>query len=185
MIRVANLKELDEGALKSLITGYQATSRFVVRKTETPERIEFILERADLAKSFVKRYDEPDESQMKLYRQAVRSGFSLGAFDGDEMVGVAIAEPQNWNSTLGVWEFHVAADYRGQGIGRQLMERLIEKARAAKLRAIVCETQTTNTLAVAFYRRMGFEIDGIDLSYYTNDDLATGEVAIFMKRKLL
>jgi len=31
---------------------------------------------------------------------------------------------------------------------------------------------------------MGFELDGINLSYYSNDDVAAGEVAIFMKRKL-
>jgi ribosomal protein S18 acetylase RimI-like enzyme len=31
------------------------------------------------------------------------------------------------------------------------------------------------------YRRLGFEIEGIDLSYYTNHDLSQGEVAIFMK----
>jgi hypothetical protein len=31
---------------------------------------------------------------------------------------------------------------------------------------------------------MGFEIDALDLSYYTNQDVEEGEVAIFMKRKL-
>ena len=28
------------------------------------------------------------------------------------------------------------------------------------------------------------ELDGIDLSYYTDTDTTTGEVAIFMKKKL-
>jgi ribosomal protein S18 acetylase RimI-like enzyme len=48
----------------------------------------------------------------------------------------------------------------------------------------VCETQDTNQPAIAFYRAVGFEIEAVDLSYYTNHDLAGGEVAIFMKRKL-
>jgi hypothetical protein len=33
-----------------------------------------------------------------------------------------------------------------------------------------------------FYRSMGFTLDGIDLSLYSNDDYPDGEVAIFMKR---
>jgi hypothetical protein len=31
---------------------------------------------------------------------------------------------------------------------------------------------------------MGFELDGVDMSYYTNRDVESGEVAVFMKRKL-
>jgi ribosomal protein S18 acetylase RimI-like enzyme len=61
---------------------------------------------------------------------------------------------------------------------------LAARACAAGLRAVVCETQTTNVPAIAFYRQLGFEIDGVDLSYYSNDDASGGEVAIFMKLKL-
>ena len=49
---------------------------------------------------------------------------------------------------------------------------------------IVCETQNYNVPAIEFYRKVGFEIEGIDLSYYSNRDMTEGEVAIFMKRKL-
>jgi ribosomal protein S18 acetylase RimI-like enzyme len=100
------------------------------------------------------------------------------------MIAIAIAEARRWNRTLWVWEFHVAPDYHYQGIGRQLMEALAEKARSADLRVMVCETQNTNVPAISFYRQVGFSIEGIDLSYYTNHDLTAGEVAIFMKRKL-
>jgi streptothricin acetyltransferase len=34
------------------------------------------------------------------------------------------------------------------------------------------------------YRAVGFEIDAVDPSYYTNHDAPDGEVAIFMKRKV-
>jgi ribosomal protein S18 acetylase RimI-like enzyme len=34
--------------------------------------------------------------------------------------------------------------------------------------------------AIEFYRKVGFEIEGIDLSYYD----MTEEVAVFMKREL-
>jgi ribosomal protein S18 acetylase RimI-like enzyme len=49
---------------------------------------------------------------------------------------------------------------------------------------IVCETQNTNVPAIRFYRALGFTVDGIDVSLYTNDDLARGEVALFLKKRL-
>jgi ribosomal protein S18 acetylase RimI-like enzyme len=65
------------------------------------------------------------------------------------------------------------------------MERLVGSAKAAGLRIIVCETQSTNVPAIRFYRRVGFKMEGIDLSYYSNEDMAPErEVAVFMKRRL-
>jgi ribosomal protein S18 acetylase RimI-like enzyme len=43
---------------------------------------------------------------------------------------------------------------------------------------ILCETQTTNVPAIDFYRRVGFKLEGIDLSYYSNEDWPDGEVAV-------
>ena len=65
------------------------------------------------------------------------------------------------------------------------MRLLVETAVSLKLRALVCETQSLNVPAIRFYRKMGFTLDGIDLSYYTNEDYhPTQNVAIFMKYKL-
>jgi ribosomal protein S18 acetylase RimI-like enzyme len=101
------------------------------------------------------------------------------------MVGVALAEPRQWNETLWVWEFHVAETRRGRGIGRRLMAELAEQARAAGLRALVCETQNTNLPAINFYRAVGFTLEGVDVSYYTNDDMSPGgTVAVFMKLRI-
>ena len=59
-----------------------------------------------------------------------------------------------------------------------------QKGRAAGLRAIFLETQTTNVPAIRFYRKVGFTLDGIELSLYSNDDWPDGEMALFMKRVL-
>ena len=50
------------------------------------------------------------------------------------------------------------------------MEALAEIGKLAGCRVIVCETQNTNAPAIDFYRRVGFEIGAVDLSYYTNKD---------------
>lgn len=49
----------------------------------------------------------------------------------------------------------VLASYRGQGVGRALLTRLIEIARTRGDRMVVLHAQTH---AIAFYRRSGFEV---------------------------
>jgi GNAT superfamily N-acetyltransferase len=51
----------------------------------------------------------------------MQRGFSFGVYDREQLVGLLIAEPQAWNQSLSVWEFHVAPAHRRAGIGRQLM----------------------------------------------------------------
>jgi ribosomal protein S18 acetylase RimI-like enzyme len=61
---------------------------------------------------------------------------------------------------------------------------LVGKGRAAGLRTLLCETQSTNVPAIRFYRKMGFELEGLDLSHYRNTDYPDGEMAVFMKKPL-
>lgn len=55
---------------------------------------------------------------------------------------------------------------RGKGIGRALMEAIIQEAEAAGARMAVLETQSCNERAIAFYKKCGFEIIGFDLYAY-------------------
>jgi ribosomal protein S18 acetylase RimI-like enzyme len=64
------------------------------------------------------------------------------------------------------------------------MGAAIEKAREANLRIAYCETQNTNVPAIRFYRKLGFRMEALNLSLYTNEDYPDGEIALFMKRKL-
>ena len=75
-------------------------------------------------------------------------------------------------------------EYHRQGIGRALMTQVVEKAIHDKFRIVYLETQNTNVKAIRFYRALGFSLDAIDLSFYTNHDVENGEVAFFMKKEL-
>jgi len=56
--------------------------------------------------------------------------------------------------------------------------------RESGARMAVLETQTCNERAIAFYRKMGFEIIGFDLYEYTNQDPERHEVRLEMGLKL-
>ena len=183
-LEIRKLERFDAAELRRVGPGYVSREKYLVRKTETRERIVVELELVRLARPYLRTWEPIDVEGGRLYERAVARGYSLAAYEGDELVGLAIAEPQDWNSSLWVWEFHVAKGRQRRGIGRRLMEALAKGARAAGLRVIVCETQNTNVPAIAFYRAVGFDLEGVDLSYYSNVDKLKGEVAVFMKRKL-
>jgi ribosomal protein S18 acetylase RimI-like enzyme len=185
MIEVRTLRVPDIDAALSLIqeTGYTSSARYDVRKVETREQTAITLQLVALEQPYAKKWSLL-EDDIARYQRVVEQKWSLGAYDADRIVGVAIAERQDWNRSLWVWEFCVAGTHQRTGIGRRLMDTLAERAKNAGLRVIACETQNTNVPAITFYRRVGFELDGIDLSYYSNSDVTDGEVAIFMKRKL-
>ncbi len=166
-----------------MATGYTTKSRYEVARSSGARRTVFTLRRTSLAAPFVKTFPLPAE-ELRRYREALREGWSVGAYDGARLVGLAVAERRAWNRSLWVHVFGVDPVYRRRGIGRALMDELTQRARSGGLRTIVCETQSTNVPAIDFYRRVGFTLDGIDLTYYSNEDVAEGEVALFMKRRV-
>jgi len=52
---------------------------------------------------------------------------------------------------------YIAADRRGQGIGKQLLEPLIEAARARGLHVIIAAIDATNEASIRLHTRFGFE----------------------------
>lgn len=184
MIEIRTLPSITQADLDRLITGYTATTQYAVEYDEGETQMTLRLRLETLPAPRMVRYDQTDAETLARYQGYLSEGCSFGATVDGALVGIAIAEHQVWNNILWVWEFHIGEEQRGTGIGRQLMGALVTLCEARGIRAIVCETQTRNTPAIAFYRRMGFTLDGIDLSYYTNDDVARNDVAVFMKRHI-
>ena len=170
--------------LPQVITGYTAQETYAIEKSEQDETVVFSLKLVPLPTPRTVIYHHLDEVELARLTEVVTGGLSLGAFLAAQLVGVALASVEAWNRSLRVWEFHVAEAWRGQGMGRQLMQRLVETAVSHNLRVIVCETQSRNVPAIRVYRKMGFALDSIDLSFYSNEDIQKGDVAVFMKRYL-
>lgn len=186
MIAIRPLEIFRVEDLEMAMPGYTSTEKYQITRSihEHGDQITFELQRINLETPYVKRWNHRVDAPLELYAEYVQAGTSLGAFDDGQLVGIAISEIQVWNKTLSIWEFGVAETHQGRGIGRDLMREVVTLAHQHSLRALVVETQNTNVPAIRFYRRVGFEIEGIDLSFYGNHDLDQGEVAIFMRRKL-
>lgn len=183
MVVIRPLSSIDAALLERLITGYTSTEMYRVTRTETPDTIRFELQFTALEQPFVKRYPPLDSTELQRYRD-LAAGHAFGAFEGETCVGIALCEPQRWNSSLSIWEFHIAPEFQRQGAGRALMAAVEAHARDERLRCVVCETQTTNVPAIRFYCALGFTVDAVDVSLYTNDDIERGEVAVFMKKRI-
>lgn len=172
----------DLAQLATVVTGYVTEETYVVQKRESEAETAVSLKLVPLPGLKTFRYEHLDQAELDRLAGIVAEGFSFGAFVGEGLVGVALASPEPWNRSLRVWEFHVAEAWRGRGLGRQLMEKVVETAVAHQLRVIVCETQSSNVPAIRAYRRLGFVLDAVDLSFYSNEDVAQENVAVFMKR---
>ena len=60
----------------------------------------------------------------------------------------------------------VKASARGSGVGRRLMERLIEEAKERNLTVLYLEVRKSNAPARHLYESLGFEEDGIRKGFY-------------------
>ncbi len=89
----------------------------------------------------------------------------VGAEDeARRLVGYAVAWTVVDQSELG--NVAVAEEARGAGIGRALVEAIVERVRARGSRECFLEVRESNAVAQALYDDMGFEVVGRRRAYY-------------------
>ena len=84
-----------------------------------------------------------------------------------------------WNRFAYVEDLVVNPQYRGQGIGRALMERGIQWARENQFPGVMLETQDDNVPACMLYQSCGFVLSGLDRNLYKAMNPNTRETALF------
>lgn len=85
--------------------------------------------------------------------------FAIAAFDGKRIIGILIlityllieGEKKGWIEGLVVSE-----NYRGQGIGKKLLEKVIEEAKKKGLKSLNLTSREERIVANKLYQKMGF-----------------------------
>jgi len=89
----------------------------------------------------------------------------LGAYDGEKCVGLAILQP-GFFKYMYLYDLKVNRGYRGQKIGKMLIENAKDIALQKGYRGIHTQGQDNNPGACLFYLSSGFHIGGLDTNVY-------------------
>lgn len=104
----------------------------------------------------------------------------FGLLDEKQMLAMMEVTPESWNHRLRITNICVLEGYRRRGYGSLLMTKAREIARAWGCRAIILETQSCNTGAIAFYMNQGLSFMGFNACEYTNQDVEKHEIRLEM-----
>ena len=104
-------------------------------------------------------------SAAMFWNELANGNHYLAAFDGEDLVGyggLAVTGPtEAWVNNIAV-----RRDHQRRGIGRLLLESLLEHARSQGARAVLLEVAADNKPAQTLYDTYGFAIVGRRRGYY-------------------
>jgi ribosomal protein S18 acetylase RimI-like enzyme len=114
-----------------------------------------------------REFDEPTPGPQALaerVRALLEHGDTIVLLGGDGPDGLAVLRfrPAIWTGALECYlaELYVAAERRGQGLGRALMEKAVEVARAEGADHMELGTGEDDVAARALYESLGFDNRG-------------------------
>ncbi|HXH33455.1 MAG TPA: ribosomal protein S18-alanine N-acetyltransferase [Plantibacter sp.] len=91
--------------------------------------------------------------------------------DPSELAGYAGLFAPSRSDDADIQTIAVAERARGRGLGRLLMQSLIEQARQQDTAQVFLEVRADNPVAITLYRSLGFEELGVRPGYYQPDDV--------------
>ena len=100
-----------------------------------------------------------------IFRDCLRAGYNCWVLaQGVEVIGYGVLT--NAAGEAHVLNVCIAADHQGTGLGKRLMQRLIDLARWHRTERIFLEVRPSNTRAIALYDQLGFNEIGKRPNYY-------------------
>lgn len=110
---------------------------------------------------------------------------AYGAYEEDTLLGFVEGFYEEWNCRFRISNIIIFDENsRGKGLGKLLLDKILEDAMASGARMAVLETQSYNYNAISFYKKNGFEVIGFDLYAYSNNDIKDHNIRIEMGKVL-
>lgn len=99
-----------------------------------------------------------------LYNRCVKNGVafdcSVGAFEGDRLVGITLVGLDDWQGTPAAFDVAtgIIPDFRGSGLARRMFDHAVPRLKERGVRKFLLEVLQVNLPAISAYRKTGFEI---------------------------
>ena len=123
---------------------------------------------------YIEMIEAPSVGEVRAFQESLISINApvFYALDGNQVIGwcdvLPINSPrQNHRAQLGMG---LLPDYRGRGIGSQLLDHAIKHSKKIGLEKIELYVYTRNTPAIALYRKFGFHEEGTIEKYRKLDN---------------
>ena len=107
------------------------------------------------------------EDSHRLLGEYLHLGEVFVARDGDELVGHLQLVPTDDDGVVEIKNMAVVSSHQGTGIGRGLVEHVIEAARQRGSTRMLVATGTADVGNLRFYQRLGFRMLAIDRDVFT------------------
>lgn len=101
-----------------------------------------------------------DEFKMKIKKEGIDLNFSIGAFDGSNLIGFVLNAVDDWQGHKTCWDggTGVIKEYRGRKVGSKMLDELIPFLEKNKVKRYLLEVIKGNESAFNLYKKKGFEI---------------------------
>ena len=124
-------------------------------------RLEALRHDPEAFSASLEEYESLSVEEVKRRLWSSADAFVVGATDEGRLIGMAgfYREPGSKSRHKGrVWGVYVSPAARGKGVGRGLMEKLLERGAKVKgVEQILISVTSTQTAAIRLYRSLGFE----------------------------
>ena len=100
-------------------------------------------------------------------------GEMLALCDGDAICGFGAIKPLDENGAVELGNLHLHPDYQKRGLGRRLIEALLDCARSKAFEKVVLHVTVTQESAIALYKKLGFIQTGRKIYTVAGQDFDT------------
>ncbi|MCY3036214.1 GNAT family N-acetyltransferase [Aerococcus urinae] len=105
-------------------------------------------------------YYDPELDHLSQFYQAKPKSrdYFVAVDDSDQVLGgVGFAECELFDQCAELQKIYLAPQAQGQGLGRALMETLIQEVKSAGYRQLYLETHSSLKAAIGLYQKYGFK----------------------------